>query len=96
MRVVYSLRAYADLDAILSRVVLQNPLVAVLLAERVDRAIERAATFPESAPLVAFAHNIRVLTLARYPYRIFYRVRPQVIEILHIRHTARAPWKGGP
>jgi plasmid stabilization system protein ParE len=95
MRVVYTLRASADLDAILSQLILQNPLAALLLAERVDRSVQRAAMFPESAPLVAFGDNIRALTLARYPYRIFYRVRPQVIEILHIRHAARAPWEGG-
>jgi plasmid stabilization system protein ParE len=28
----------------------------------------------------------------RYPYKIFYRLRGDAVEILHIRHTARRPW----
>jgi hypothetical protein len=38
--------------------------------------------------------TVRQTPLVRYPYRIFYRVT-EVIEILHIHHTAREPWDGG-
>jgi plasmid stabilization system protein ParE len=30
----------------------------------------------------------------RYPYKIFYRLRDDAVEILHIRHTARRAWAG--
>jgi len=38
--------------------------------------------------------NVRAVLVLRYPYKIFYRVRRDVIEILYIRHTARRPWAG--
>jgi toxin ParE1/3/4 len=33
--------------------------------------------------------DVRVMFVVRYPYKIFYRVRETVVEILHIRHTSR-------
>ena len=94
MRVVYTLDAHANLDTILSRLLLENSLAAVALAKSIDSAVARVAMFPKSAPIVSFGEHIRVVTLPRFPYRIFYRIKPDVIEILHIRHTSRAPWEG--
>jgi hypothetical protein len=37
--------------------------------------------------------NVRIVPLVRYPYVIFYQVKEDRIEILHVRHTSRAPWK---
>jgi hypothetical protein len=34
--------------------------------------------------------------LGRYPYKIFYRVIADTIEILHIHHAARQPWDESP
>jgi plasmid stabilization system protein ParE len=95
MRVRYTPRAARDLDAILSYMFDQNRLAAVALAGTIDNAVGRVAAFPESAPRVAFGEGIRMLTLSRFPYRIFYRIRPDRIEILHMRHTSRAVWEGG-
>jgi toxin ParE1/3/4 len=38
--------------------------------------------------------NVRVKFLVRYPYKMFYRVRGDVVEIVHIRHTSRRRWVG--
>ena len=35
--------------------------------------------------------GVRVIFIRRYPYRLFYRVRDDGLEILHIRHTSRQP-----
>jgi plasmid stabilization system protein ParE len=35
--------------------------------------------------------GVRAAQLARYPYRILYRVDGDELVILHIRHTAQAP-----
>ncbi len=35
-------------------------------------------------------------SIVRYPYKIFYRVRADIVEILHIRHTSRRAWAGPP
>jgi hypothetical protein len=40
--------------------------------------------------------NVRVVTLTRYPYRIFYRLAPNAVELLHIRYTLQTPWEGAP
>ena len=31
----------------------------------------------------------RMINVGRYPYRIFYRVEDDVVELVHIRHSAR-------
>ena len=38
--------------------------------------------------------NVRAISLVRYPYLIFYQIEDERIEILHIRHSSRAPWEG--
>jgi hypothetical protein len=42
-------------------------------------------------------HNyseLRTIKLAPYPYRLFYRVKENLIENLHVRHAARRlPWE---
>jgi plasmid stabilization system protein ParE len=95
MRVEYTPEAASNLDTILFGLLQENPVVAFALAETIDRTVRRIAAFPESSPAVAFGESVRVASLVRYPYRIFYRVRPDVVEILHIRHTSRAPLPGG-
>lgn len=95
MRVVYTPEAFTNLNTILTRLLGENPIAAFALAKRIDDAIMRIAVFPKSAPVVGFAENIRVVTLTRYPYRIFYRVTLDAIEILHVRHTSRVAWEGG-
>ncbi len=38
--------------------------------------------------------EIRAMFVGRYPYKIFYRARDGIAEIVHIRHSARRPWSG--
>ena len=35
--------------------------------------------------------HVRVLFIGRYPYKVFYRLSGNQLEVLHIRHTARQP-----
>jgi plasmid stabilization system protein ParE len=44
---------------------------------------------------VELGDDVRAIALAHYPYRIFYRIGPNAVEILHVRHTSRSPWEGG-
>lgn len=95
MRVVYTPEASDNLDTILAHLFLENPSAAFALARMIDAAVSRISDFPESSPVIDFDQAVRVVTLMRFPYRIFYRVKPDVVEILHIRHTSREPWAGG-
>jgi len=49
----------------------------------------RIGRWPQSAREVVGRAGVRVVPLIRYPYKIFYRVMPDAVEVLHIRHSAR-------
>ena len=94
MRVVFSRRALRNVDRILadSRRVFGGT-VADELERYISRQIEQIAHAPESAPRAFGRANVRALSLVRYPFRIFYRVREDALEIVHVRHTSRRPWE---
>jgi toxin ParE1/3/4 len=57
---------------------------------RLREAVGLLSAQPLSAPRVD-EEDVRVLFVGRNPYKVFYRVRADSVEILHIRHTARFP-----
>ena len=59
------------------------------LERRIRDVIARVARWPKSARGVRGRPGVRVVPLLRYPYKIFYRITGEGIEILHIHHTAR-------
>ncbi|MEH2504308.1 toxin ParE1/3/4 [Bradyrhizobium sp. AZCC 1578] len=90
MKLVYSRRALADLDGI-SAYYAANASSAI--ADSVGRQLKMSST-AFAAPLILLRESrrdLRVVTVLRYPFRIFYRVRKDPIDILHIRHTSRRP-----
>ncbi|MDP1868947.1 type II toxin-antitoxin system RelE/ParE family toxin [Bradyrhizobium sp.] len=95
MKLVYSRRALADLGEIATYYsVSASPAIAQSIERRLSDVMERICRIPEAAPLVSQRSQIRVVTVVRYPYRIFYRVRDDAVEILHIRHTSRRSLMG--
>ncbi len=92
MRVVWTPGALADLDDILGYTRKQFPQSAAPLEHRIRSTIDRVSQWPLSAIRFEGRQGVRVTTLVRYPYRIFYRVAEDYIEILHIRHAARKMW----
>jgi plasmid stabilization system protein ParE len=93
MKVVYSPRAIRDLEEIGAYYrAAASPKIAAAIGERIERVINRLPHHPHAAPRVARRANVRAVLVLRYPFKIFYRVRGDDIEILHIRHTARRPW----
>jgi hypothetical protein len=54
--------------------------------------LRRIGNWPQSAPEVEQRPGVRVIPLARYPYKIFYQVTTDAIGILHIHHAARQPF----
>ena len=38
--------------------------------------------------------TLRVKIVLGFRYKIFYRIREDIIEIVHVRHTSRRPWIG--
>jgi toxin ParE1/3/4 len=94
MKVRFALRARADLQEIKAYVIQENPAAA----DRVRRAILAAVSLLSRRPEIGIrnvdAPDTRSKLVTAYPYRVHYRVRGGVLEILHIRHTARRPWPG--
>ncbi len=94
MKVRYTDEALRNLDEILEFIELNYPTITAAFEGRV-RAIERRiAKWPNSAVEVEQRPGVRVVSLIRFPYKLFYRINADVIEVLHIHHAARRePWE---
>lgn len=92
MKVRYTNRAFRDREEILIYLKARSPSGARSVLERFDAAAALLGEQP-SAGVPTDMADARVLFVGRYPYKFFYRVRDDTVEILHIRHTARAPIK---
>jgi len=95
MRIDFAPRARIDLVQIgeRSRNVF-GAAVAAALETYIRATVSRIAAMPESGQRVPERPAVRVVSLVRYPFRIFYTATPDKVTILHIRHTARRPWQG--
>jgi len=88
MNVRYTGRAFRDREEILNYLSSRSQSGARNVLERFEAAAEMIA----EQPLIGLPTDIpevRVLFVGRYPYKFFYRIRNDVVEILHIRHTSR-------
>jgi toxin ParE1/3/4 len=83
--------ARADLDSIALYVSSHYPAIAPQVERRIHLVIAHIAEWPEAAPRVSQRTGVRVMPVGRYPYRIYYRVAGDIIEILRVRHTAQRP-----
>jgi len=94
MKVRYTPQAFADRERIFEYVK-QHSLGG---ARNVVVAICDAARVLGEQPYSGYTTNdidVRVKFVVRYPYKVFYRVRDDVVEIAHIRHTSQRPWRVG-
>ena len=92
MKLVYSRRALADLNAIAAYYTSSaSPAIAESIGRRLESVVDRICRSPEASPRVSQRSQVRVVAVVRYPFRIFYRVRGDTIDILHVRHTSRRP-----
>jgi toxin ParE1/3/4 len=93
MRVRYTPRAFADREQIFNYLSKRTPSGAQTVLASIRQAVAQLS----DQPRIGYATedpSVRVKFIVRYPYKIFYRVREDAVEILHIRHTARRPWRG--
>ena len=92
MKVVYTEDALRDLGDIADWLFLHYPTVAPAVERRIRAVAAHISRWPQSSRRAAGRPDVRVTPLGRYPYRIFYRVTGDTVEILHIHHAARQPW----
>ena len=91
MKVRYRERALADIEAIFSYLNERSPSGARKVLAAIADAIDVIAAQPESAKRTSDA-SVRVKTVGRYRYQIFYGIDGDAVEIIHVRHGARRPW----
>jgi toxin ParE1/3/4 len=96
MRVVYTDEALNDLAAIADWLTVRYPTVAPAVERRIRGVVAHIARWAASARSTSNRAGVRVVPLGRYPYKIFYRVTSDTVEILHIHHAARQPWDESP
>lgn len=89
MKVVFTEAALADLDQVLAFTRANYPASVISVERRIRTVIERIFRWPESSRQVEERPGVRVVPVIRYPFRIFYRISADKVEILHIHHAAR-------
>ena len=87
--VVWTFSALADVEEIRRYIGNFNPYAARDMAARIIEAGNSLATFPYRGRSVP-GTQLRETTLAR-PYIIRYRIEPDRVLILRVRHGARRP-----
>jgi plasmid stabilization system protein ParE len=94
MRVRYTLAAFAERDAIFEYLNERSPRAAREVVELITRRIAELGEYPHKGHK-SDRRGIFTLWIAPMPYRVFYRIDDEDVVIVHIRHTARRPWRGG-
>ena len=92
MKAVYTTAALRDLAEIADWLDAHYPAIAQDVERRIHAVIAHIERWPESARRSAKRPHVRVTPVGRYPYKIFYRIMADTVEILHVHHTARRPW----
>ena len=88
MKLRYDSRARSDISEI-------HHYIAALDAHAATRVVARIRVVSEQLvdrPRLGRATNVAgifVRSVAKYPYVIFYTIKPREVVILHVRHTAR-------
>ena len=93
MRIRFAPRARRDLEEIREYLQTRSPAGA----RNILRAIRSAVRFVGEQPFGSQQTDdpaLRVKVVLGYRYKIFYRIREDIIEIVHVRHTSRRPWIG--
>jgi toxin ParE1/3/4 len=92
MRVRYTPEAFADRERIYAYLRKHSPSGARNVMASIRAVLRQLRDYPYSGRATDDP-QVRVKFVIRYPYNVFYRVRDEVIEIVHIRHTSRRPWE---
>lgn len=91
MRIRYTANVVAELEEILSYLEGRNPRAAASVARQIEAQVALLGRFPFLGP-VKYEPAVRMRTVPRYPFLIFYTVEADEVLILGIRHAARRPW----
>src|SRR5260370_24167304 len=94
MRVAYTDEALRNLDEILTLIRSHYPSILPAFEQRLRSIERRIGRGPMSAEEGRQRSGVRVVPFIRYPYKIFYRVTGETLEIPHVHHAARLGGEG--
>jgi plasmid stabilization system protein ParE len=89
MIVRWTAGALTDLMSIENYQRLHWPGSRTAFGRRLTSIERRIAEFPLSAPEVTQRSGVRMVAFLDFPYRLFYSVESDAINVLSIRHTSR-------
>lgn len=89
MKVLFTTEDAEDLEMILNNMAQNYPRAIKPFRQRVRSVVTRIGTWPLSAQEVAERPGVHVVPMVRCPYKRFYRVEGDSVDILHIAHAAR-------
>ena len=93
MRLRYTRVALRELAEIFSYLSDRNPRAADAVIDRVEEVVAHLLDFPEMGHRTD-EPGVRIASLGRYPYLIFYIVEGEEVAVVHVRHAARLkPWE---
>ena len=92
----WTLQAADDLESITNFIAKDSFHFACLFAVDILNAIERLIKFPQSGRIVLEFKNPTIRELILGNYRIVYRYKKDIVEILTIYHSARILNQGKP
>ena len=92
MRIRFTSRAHREIEAMADYYKEHSPQGGANLAAAIEHRLTHLQTFPRLGRQTD-TPEVRSLIVPRYPYKIFYRLTPDTIEVLSIFHTSQDPKK---
>ena len=89
MRLIWSLQAIEDVEAIRTYVARDSEQYANLLVDWIIAAVDRLEGFPLSGRVVPEVGDESLREVIFRNYRIVYRLKPEIIGIVTVFHAAR-------
>ena len=87
--VVWSPQAIRDVESIRAFIAKDSTSYAELVARRIVAAVERLHSFPESGRIVPERQDPAIREVIVTPYRIVYRLRAEVAEVVTVFRGSR-------
>ncbi len=89
MQVIYHSGAEAEAVEAASYYGERVPALGIEFLAELDRSVAAIHDSPKSWRIIS--HDIRRYLMSRFPFGIYYRIRPDHIRILAVKHHSRHP-----
>jgi len=89
MNVKWTENAISHLNKIYEYVAFDSAFYAKRMVDKITRRSEQIGIFPYSGRKVPEYDAEDIREIIEYPYRIIYRIKPDVIDVIAVIHSAR-------